>query len=201
VQRKAAYHHGDLRQQLLNATRQLVEEQGPEQFTVVDASRLAGVSTAAPYRHFENRDDMIDAAIIDAMARMKDQMLESLTHARRGTSASLAGLGKAYVAFAEKEPGMFRVMFRKVSDVARQEKLEAAGEETYSVLLGEVAMFLGKKEVDEQVLQLALPMWTFVHGTAVLLIDDHLSVSGTCVQIDKMVDSVCAQLTAGCGPC
>jgi len=60
VQRKAHYHHGELREALISATRQLVEQRGAENFTLADACRVAGVTTAAPYRHFRGKQEILE---------------------------------------------------------------------------------------------------------------------------------------------
>ncbi|MEM6374564.1 MAG: helix-turn-helix domain-containing protein, partial [Pseudomonadota bacterium] len=65
--KRTNYHHGDLRADLVEATRRLVEEKGPDRFSVSDACRAAGVSTAAPYRHFEDRDEMLLAVCAEGM--------------------------------------------------------------------------------------------------------------------------------------
>ena len=82
VKAKTAYHHGDLRQQLVAATRTLVEAKGPDLFSVSEACRAAGVSTAAPYKHFADRTEM-----------------------------PVTALGVAYVTYAEANPGMVKMMF------------------------------------------------------------------------------------------
>ena len=67
VAAKAGYHHGDLRSQLLNAVRQLVEEKGSENFSIAEAARKAGVSSAAPYRHFSDKPEILKAVVLQAM--------------------------------------------------------------------------------------------------------------------------------------
>jgi len=200
IQPKEAYHHGDLREQLIQAARQLIAENGADHFKVADACKLAGVSIAAPYRHFANRDDWLDHVVIEAMARMRDQMIAALSDVTPGSVASITQIGCAYVEFARAEPHVFRLMFRPCEDEERHARLEGYGRETYSVLLNEVARVLGKKEFDEQVLKLALPMWTFTHGTAVLLIDDMLNVTDVELDVESMIGSVCEQLCAGSVP-
>lgn len=194
IRPKEAYHHGDLRRQLLQATRQLITRHGAEQFKVADACKLAGVSIAAPYRHFDSRDDLLDQVVIEGLSEMKDRLTDAVTTLERGSVQALAALGVAYVEFARREPNLFRLMFKPVDDPERHERIECCGSETYGVLLNEVARALNKDTVDEQVLEMALPMWTFVHGTAVLLIDDMLDVTQVTINVEQMVVSVCTRL-------
>jgi AcrR family transcriptional regulator len=68
---KAAYHHGDLRAQLIAAVRELVETHGPDGFSVAEAARRAGVSSAAPYKHFKDRHEILRGVVSEAMDRLR----------------------------------------------------------------------------------------------------------------------------------
>ncbi|MCZ8150668.1 MAG: helix-turn-helix domain containing protein, partial [Roseomonas sp.] len=72
--KKGRYHHGDLRAGLIEAASRLVEERGPERLTMSDASRAAGVSTAAPYRYFAERDELLNAVALEGMERQHEAM-------------------------------------------------------------------------------------------------------------------------------
>lgn len=165
---KAGYHHGDLRQQLVTATRELVEEKGPEGFSVSEACRRAGVSTAAPYRHFGDKTDMLAAVILEGMRDMTAALHQAAAEFTHGSVEGIIASGVAYVAFAESHPGVFRMMF---SEDYKREDLEVAGHDCYGGLLMQVAAFLGKSEVDDDVLRASFPLWTFVHGMSFLRID------------------------------
>ena len=92
--RKSAYHHGDLRAGLIEATRQLVEEKGPDGFSVSDACRLAGVSTAAPYKHFKDKSEMIIAMVAEGMVRHRQNMLDALEGVPVGSPERVTALGR-----------------------------------------------------------------------------------------------------------
>lgn len=176
VRAKRAYHHGDLRQQLLNAARQLVEEKGPDAFSVSEACRRAGVSTAAPYRHFASKTDMLSALIVECMNEMTARLIEAGSAYPFGTIEAIAAGGIEYVNFAETNPGVFRMMF---SENYRRPDIEEAGHACYNSLLLQVAAYLGKSEVDEDVLRESFPLWTFVHGTSFLRIDGKADFAKT----------------------
>ncbi len=107
---KTAYHHGDLRQALIDAALAVVERGGAEALSLRDLAESVGVSRAAPYRHFADRDDLL--------ARVAARGFEDLNH---GYEAALAGPGdgrerlrrasEVYVDFAARRPGLFRLMF------------------------------------------------------------------------------------------
>lgn len=194
ARKKSGYHHGDLRSELIEATRRLLVTHDPSQVRISEACRLAGVSTAAPYRHFESREDLFEAVAIDGMQRMGEQMQQVLSREVRGSEASITALGKAYLQFARTEPNLFRMIFRRDDDEERAARLEAAGTKTYGVLLNEIAVRLGMAVDAPQVLEVALPLWAFVHGTASLMIDDHLKVAQAGGQIDQ-IDQIIVRVT------
>lgn len=194
VKKKSAYHHGDLRAVLIEAARRLLLRHEPAHVTVADACKLAGVSTAAPYRHFRNRDDLFEAVKLDGMLRMGRQMQQAVDGKTRGSNEAVAAIGRAYLHFASTEPHLFRMIFQRDDDPERTARLQAAGDDTYGVLLHEVAHRVGASFDDPKVLELAMPLWAFVHGTAFLMIDDHLKTAKGSSAIDDIVARVSRQL-------
>ncbi len=187
VKSKKGYHHGDLRAQLVNATRELVEENGPDRFSVSQACRLAGVSTAAPYRHFGDKQDMLVAVAIEGFGRLRSLMLDYAKEEPDDIVRRIGRIGMAYVHFAQAEPGVFQLMF---TDHGRRDDEEAAqaGWGTYEVLLRQVAEYMGKSDIDDQVLARAFPLWTLVHGTSFLLVDAKVKVAEKLpVSVDDMI--------------
>ena len=130
-QKRASYHHGDLRTQLIDATRQLVEEKGPDNFSVSEACRRAGVSTAAPYKHFKDKTEMLREVAAQGMTRQSDQMMEELGPLAEGSRARIVALGRVYIRFAIAEPGVFRLMFTWSGETAEDEKLETLGDSKF----------------------------------------------------------------------
>src|SRR5262249_50773934 len=107
ARRRGSYHHGELREALIQATRRLVEERGAENFTLADACREAGVTTAAPYRHFRSKQEIlaeIAARGFDALSlRAKSVIAEH----GEGTLSGIIAMGRTYVAFAVEETAIF----------------------------------------------------------------------------------------------
>lgn len=171
--KKATYHHGDLKEALTCAARELIEKKGPEGFSLAEACRIAGVSTAAPYRHFEDRD-----ALVGSVAKRGFDTLTDVTKAGRdsfpsGTVDSIVAMGQAYVRFANDEPAVFRLMFAShKGEEAFHQSLNENGDVCFSVLLKAVDAFREAKGLSQKsTMDIALPLWTIVHGTACLLID------------------------------
>lgn len=187
---KAGYHHGDLRAGLIEATRRLVEEKGQEGFSVSDACKLAGVSTAAPYKHFKDKNEMLVAMVLEGMARHRANMLASIEDIPEGSPMRLKALGKEYVTFALTEPGVFRLKFGGYTDRLEDERLQAYGEETFGFVLREVAKCIGESGVTDEVRKRGFMLWSFVHGLSFLLYDKKLSDLGGEVSLDDILADI-----------
>ena len=187
IQKKTSYHHGDLRGQLISAARQLIEEHGPDGFSMSDACRLAGVSTAAPYRHFKSKEDLLTEVAMDGLARLGTDMEKNASGHARGTVESIAAIGRAYVQFAIREQHTFRLMFSTKSHAGRIDELKTVGRSCYGVLLREVARYLGAEDISEDVIRASFPLWTQVHGLSFLAIDGKLDVTDLPVDIDQSI--------------
>jgi AcrR family transcriptional regulator len=113
---KAHYHHGDLRNALLEQAVRLVEEDGAERFSLREAARRVGVTANASYRHFSDRADLLKAVAEAGFARMEAHMAKALaavpgTPRRRAAVERVKAAGRAYVDFAVSHPELLKVMF------------------------------------------------------------------------------------------
>jgi AcrR family transcriptional regulator len=107
---RKGYHHGNLKEALIEAARRFIAERGLGGFTLVDAARLAGVTPAALYRHFQGREDLVS----EVAGRGFALLAERLGKAVRGGGTPIerfTRMGEAYLAFAEQEPGFYAAMF------------------------------------------------------------------------------------------
>ncbi len=195
--RKSRYHHGDLRAGLIEATRRLVEEKGPDGFSVTDACRLAGVSTAAPYKHFKDKNEMLVAVVLQGMERHRANMLAALQDIPEGTPARVTALVREYVNFALNENGVFRLKFGGFTDRLQDDRLQAVGEETFGILLHEVAACLGETEITPEVKRRGFLLWSFVHGLSFLLADKKLTDMGGGADLDALLSDIAERVLAG----
>lgn len=108
---KRGYHHGNLKQALVDATLTLIEQKGPQGFTIAEAAKVAGVSAAAPYRHFKGRDDLIAEGARQGFEIFADLMEFAYASGAPSALASFEATGRAYLAFARKHPGHYIAMF------------------------------------------------------------------------------------------
>ncbi|MCC6997613.1 MAG: TetR/AcrR family transcriptional regulator [Deltaproteobacteria bacterium] len=175
VARKPTYHHGNLREALLAAAVDLIAEVGPEAASLREVARRAGVSQAAPYRHFADK-----AALLAAVA---EQGFRTMTAEMRAASAGitdaashLRATGVAYVLFACGHPAHFRVMFGSARGEGCDPALTAAAQENYALLEAGIAACQRAGVVrDDEPQRIALFAWTVVHGLASLLVDRQLA--------------------------
>jgi AcrR family transcriptional regulator len=164
------YHHGNLKEALVRAALELIAEKGPAGFTFADAARWAGVSPAAPYRHYRDRD-----ALLADVARRGFELFEAaLTKAwGDGRPDALAGfdrLGKAYLEFAKREPAYYSAMFEAGVPLDADPQLREAGERAFGVLraAAEKLVALMPAKGRPPALMVALHIWSMTHGIASL---------------------------------
>lgn len=190
IKPKTGYHHGDLRHQLVLATRRLVDRDGADKFKIAEASALANVSAPALYRHFRDRQAILEAVSDDGFERLALQTGDASGSFRLGSIEAICAVGSAYIGFAQSNPNVFKLMFaarnkpKSGSIVLEPSSLESTA---YNVLLTQVAAYLQLDEESQQVLQTALSLWMYVHGFASLLIDEKLGSARLPVDIDLMV--------------
>lgn len=169
VASKAHYHHGDLKQSLINATIELIRTKGVDRFSMTDACKEAGVSKAAPYRHFENREALLESVIDQGFKTLGDDMRVATADEKPGSIRRIINLGLAYVQFAVKEPELFRLMFGDYIHPVDACN-EPIGKPTFQLLVDEIISLTKLTDMDA-LMSVALPLWTVVHGAAVLTID------------------------------
>jgi AcrR family transcriptional regulator len=164
------YHHGNLKEALVRAALELIAEKGPAGFTFADAARWAGVSPAAPYRHFRDRD----ALIADVARRGFDEFTAALSTAwgdgRPDVLDAFDRLGRAYLDFAKREPAYYSAMFEAGVPLDADPQLREAGERAFAVLRGaaEKLVMLMPAEGRPPALMVALHIWSMTHGIASL---------------------------------
>ncbi len=165
------YHHGNLKEALLQAALGLIAEKGPAGFTFADAARSAGVSPAAPYRHFRDRDELLSS-----IAQRGFEMFESTLNAawddgRPDTVTAFERVGKAYLKFAREEPAFYSAMFESGLPVDLNPALQAAGERAFGIIRAaaeRLAALAPPGVMRPPALMMALHIWSMSHGVASL---------------------------------
>jgi AcrR family transcriptional regulator len=124
--RPRSYHHGNLKEVLLEAARKLIEQYGPAGFSLTEAARLAGVSPAAPYRHFRDRDALLAELARNGFERFAARLDLAWNNGIPTPLSAFENLGRAYLAFAREEPASYAVMFEAGLGASGDEQLKAA---------------------------------------------------------------------------
>jgi AcrR family transcriptional regulator len=165
-----AYHHGNLKEDLVRAALELIAEKGPFGFTFADAARWAGVSPAAPYRHYSDRD----ALMADVAKRGFELFEQALTRAwddgRPDPLTAFERLGRAYLEFARKEPAYYSAMFEAGIPIAVNPELRQAGERAFDVLRAAAEKIVAAAPAGKKppAMMMALHIWALSHGIASL---------------------------------
>src|SRR6476646_5766434 len=135
-QRRAerGYHHGNLKEALLPAALDLIAEKGPAGFTFADAARLAGVSPAAPYRHFRDREELLSSIAQRGFEQFEAVLTAAWDDGRPDTVTAFERVGKAYLAFARREPAFYCVMCESGPTVDLNPALLAASERAFGII-------------------------------------------------------------------
>ena len=187
---KQRYHHGDLREALIDATHRLLAEKGADGFSLADACRMAGVSTAAPYRHFSDRGALLEALAGRGFDRMEAIMRASADTLTLGSIEQIVLMGQGYVAFSAEEPALFRLMFGgdRASRVIPED--HKTGASCFQALLDSVAAFRERHDVrNTDLMDIALPLWSFVHGVSSLQMDGAFDKMVPGTDLDRMIDT------------
>ena len=197
VARRDSYHHGDLKRALTGAALSLVAEKGPKGFTLTEAARRAGVSVAAPYRHFADKAELL-ATVAEQGFRDLHADLAAAADATPEPRARVIELGRAYVRWAVAHPDHYQVMFGAEDVKANNTALAVAAEQAFGDLLDAItrcqeAAIVGGQDPRE----IAGPLWSLVHGVASLAIGGELRAVGIQQDPEAMIAGVVAQLLSG----
>ncbi|CAN5345939.1 TetR/AcrR family transcriptional regulator [soil metagenome] len=165
------YHHGNLKEALLQAALGLIAEKGPAGFTFADAARSAGVSPAAPYRHFRDRDELLSSIAQRGFEQFEAALAAAWDDGRPDTVTAFERVGKAYLAFARSEPAFYSAMFESGLPVDLNPALMAASERAFGVIRAaaeRLAALTPPGVARPPALMMALHIWTLAHGVASL---------------------------------
>jgi AcrR family transcriptional regulator len=164
------YHHGNLREALVAAALALIAEKGPFGFSFVEAARLAGVSPAAPYRHFRDRDELMAVVAQRGFETFAGVLAAAWEDGRPDPMSAFTRVGRAYLAFARGEPAYYAAMFEAGIPLDRHPELLSASERAFAVLRQGSEALLARlpKGVKPPALMMALHIWAMAHGIASL---------------------------------
>jgi AcrR family transcriptional regulator len=165
------YHHGNLKEALLQAALDLIATKGAAGFTFADAARSAGVSPAAPYRHFRDHDELLSNIAQRGFEQFESALSEAWDDGRPDTVSAFERVGKAYLAFAREKPAFYSAMFESGLAADVSAPLQAAAERAFAVIRAaaeRLAALAPPGSPRPPALMMALHIWSMSHGVASL---------------------------------
>jgi AcrR family transcriptional regulator len=169
---RRGYHHGNLREALIDAALALIAAKGPAGFTVAEAARLAGVSPAAPYRHFRDAEALLAEVAVRGYDLFAERLAKAWNGGRPMPVRAFEDLGRAYLAFARDQPACYAAMFESHLAMETHPELQAAGDRAFAVLreAAEQVAATVPRERRPPSLMMALHIWSMAHGIASLFV-------------------------------
>jgi len=186
--KRDAYHHGDLRETLIALAIETLARGGPETLALRNLAERAGVSGMAPYRHFKDRAELLEAVARHGFEILRGELVavDDPSDARK----ALVAFGVVYVRFACARPGLFQVMFGGAPPTP-DEDLSADGSTVYGLFLSKIARAVGA----ERRMDAFLACWCVVHGLACLAIAGRLRGSS---EAPETLAARLGELVLGC---
>ncbi|MBS0243725.1 MAG: TetR/AcrR family transcriptional regulator [Proteobacteria bacterium] len=167
---RRGYHHGNLKEALIDAAIALISAKGPSGFTFAEAARAAGVSPAAPYRHFRDRDALMAEVAQRGFTLFAMALEKAWNGGRPDPTRALDAVGKAYLGFARTEPAYYAAMFESGLPAYADPDLNAASERAFAVLRDAAEAVIAALPIANRppVTMMALHLWSQAHGIASL---------------------------------
>lgn len=196
------YHHGNLRDALIIAAATLIEQQGTLDFSITDAARRVGVSSAAPYRHFQDKEALLravrDLAFLDLHQRSLACVATSSSPA--GSIEQIIELGWLYLDFAREKRCFFTLMWGDRGDMAeRKQRNQQADMSGFSILRELVASYIAKHRLsaEHEAVAIATQLWAMAHGIATLELNQMLDHFNPKAGADALLASSTRALLTG----
>ncbi len=164
------YHHGNLKEALIRAALDLIAAKGPSGFTFAEAARSAGVSPAAPYRHFRDREELMANVALRGFAQFEAALKVAWNEGRPDAFTAFERMGRAYLEFARTEPAYYSAMFEGGVPPDSSPELRAASERAFAVLRAAAERLMAQLPDAGRppAFMVALHIWSLSHGVASL---------------------------------
>jgi len=168
--RRRGYHHGDLSEALVGAALSLIADHGPAGFTFAEVARAVGVSPAAPYRHFRDREALMAEVARRGFERFADALVRAWNDAEPDPYTAFKNMGRAYLTFARAEPAYYAAMFEAGLPPDASPELSRAGDAAFAVVrrAAETLIATLPKDSRPPALMMSLHIWALSHGIASL---------------------------------
>ena len=167
---RRSYHHGNLRDALMKAALALIAEKGPAGFTIAEAARAAGVSPAAPYRHYKDRDGLMADIALRGFEALESELLREWNAGKPNARAAFDRVMRAYLDFSRRQTAQYAAMFEAGLSFAQFPELHTAGDRARDVLRDACTALIAPLPEAQRppVTMMTLHIWSLVHGVASL---------------------------------
>ena len=164
------YHHGNLKETLIRAALDLIARKGPSGFTFAEAARFAGVSPAAPYRHFRDRDELLANVALRGFTLFEAALTHAWNDGQPEAFGAFERMGRAYLEFARTEPAYYSAMFEAGVPLDASQELREAGDRAFSAIRIAAERLVAPLPAAGRppALMVALHVWAMAHGIASL---------------------------------
>lgn len=186
-ERSRGYHHGNLKASLIEAGLAALAQSEADDLSLRQLAKDVGVSANAAYRHFEDKDALLSAMAAEGFRRFARAQQDAVAQVPQPEDR-LKASGRAYVAFAQAHPALYRLMFQRLSCVVTDPDLAHSALSGMSVLLEATSSMLHAPVDDERVRVVAAGCWSLVHGLSALSQGGQLAVFG--LPMPELIDRV-----------
>jgi AcrR family transcriptional regulator len=184
------YHHGNLRDTLIIAAAELIEENASVDFAMIDAARRAGVSSAAPYRHFKDKDALLEAVCQMAFLALTESTRKIAQRVQVGTEEGIVSLGKGYIEFVTQHPEFYDLMWGDMGLRALDAIDKDIKTSGFYDLVESVGIWCDRMHLsDYNALELSVKLWAMAHGLACLAMNQQLEAFLPEVDVYDLLES------------
>jgi len=168
--KRRGYHHGHLREALIAAALELIGEKGPAGFTIAEAARVAGVSPAAPYRHFRDRDALLADVALRGFEQFGDDLARAWDNGQPHPYRALENLARAYLTFSRAQPAYYAAMFECQLPPGASREFTLAADRSFGILRQACEALCALMPADKRppAAMMSLHIWSLTHGIASL---------------------------------
>lgn len=189
---RESYHHGDLKQELIHNGLLLLNKEGIEGFSLRKVASMCEVSHTAPYKHFKDKDGLINEIIMEVWKKFYIALLEVTELYPNEPELQIVEIGKAYVKFMVENPEFLKLMFLSDNSYPiriKDNQLYGNKNSSFGVFKDSSERYFKEKNLNKNLyMEKTLTMWSMVHGIAILIIKKSIEYKGDyLVLVERMI--------------
>lgn len=171
--KRKPFHHGNLREALLAASLEILDEAGPDAVTIREVARRAGVSHAAPVNHFKDREALLTAVAASLFDELRCEIDGTIAKQNKSLSERVKSFADGLINFGLKHPNRYRMLWRRDLVDNEDERLVSTMDSIYDNLMNEISKGKGPRGVDDDTI--AIGLWSLAHGYVSMRLDGNFN--------------------------